>query len=363
MTRRHIAIFANSLRLGGAERVALNLANGFASAGHRVDVVLVSERGELLSQLDDSVSVVDLDADRVLTSVRPFRGYLAAERPDTVVSIGAHVNLVAVWSRLATTASPTLVLTEHSIIKRMPDERKSTVMKTLARVFYPFADTVVAVSEGVLGELRSNVGYHGDARVLYNPIVSDRLRADAAESLDHPWFDDDVPVVLGAGRLAPEKDFPTLIRAFDELREERDARLVITGAGPERDRLEALVEELGLSDVVEFAGFVDNVYQYMANADVFVLSSRNEGFGMVIAEALACATPVVSTDCPSGPAEILDDGTYGSLVPVGDPSAMATAIDGMLDDPTPAGRLTDRAEDFSVENVTAEYERLFAELS
>ncbi|WP_160163395.1 glycosyltransferase [Haloferax elongans] len=362
MDSRHIAIFANSLRLGGAERVALNLANGFANTGHNVDLVLVSEQGELLSEVDESVSVVDLGAERVLRSLAPLRGYLSTHRPDVVISIGAHVNLVSVWGRLTTMASPTLLLTEHSIMKRMPDERKASLMKVLARVFYPLSDCVVAVSQGVLDELRSEVGYRGNAEVVYNPIVSEQLLRDAEEPLEHPWFDSKTPVVLGAGRLAPEKDFPTLIRAFDRLTEKRDARLVITGAGPERDTLEQLVKSRGLEESVEFAGFVDNVYKYMSNADVFVLSSLNEGFGMVIAEALACGTPVVSTDCPSGPAEILADGKYGSLVPVGDADQLSTAIDNMLANPTPEVVTRERAAAFSVESVIENYERVIEEL-
>jgi len=363
MESRHIAIFANSLRLGGAERVALNLANGFSDSGHDVSLVLVSEQGELLAEVEDSVSVVDLGADRVLRSFIPLRRFFSTHNPDAVISIGAHVNLISVFARLTTTASPTLLLTEHSIMKRMADERKSSVMKLLARVFYPFSDCVVAVSQGVLDELRSRVGYQGEAEVVYNPIVSEGLLRDAEEPLEHPWFDSETPVVLGAGRLAPEKDFSTLIRAFDKLRENRDARLVITGAGPEKDNLERLVESRGLEEFVEFAGFVDNVYKYMANADVFVLSSLNEGFGMVVAEALACGTPVVSTNCPSGPAEILSDGEYGSLVPIGDPERMATAIDEMLINPTPVEVTRERAEDFSVESVISKYERVIEKTS
>ncbi|MDS0292778.1 glycosyltransferase [Halogeometricum luteum] len=361
MAHQRVAIFANSLRLGGAERVAVNLVAGFARFGHEVDLVLVSEHGELLRHVHENVHVIDLDSDRVLRSVLPLRRYLSRHHPDALISIGAHVNLVATWACSSVRPSPTLLLTEHSIIKRMSNNRKATVMQLLAHLCYRVSDSVVAVSEGVLDDLRSDIGYHGDARVIYNPILSEQLLSEAAEPLDHPWFSDDIPVILGAGRLAPEKDFSTLIQAFAELRERREARLVITGSGPQREHLESLISSLGLNRWVDLAGYVENVYQYMSNADVFVLSSLNEGFGMVVAEALACGTPVVSTDCPSGPAEILADGRYGSLVPVASPSAMADAVADMLNDPTDPTLIAQRAQEFSVDRVTEQYNALIAE--
>jgi glycosyltransferase involved in cell wall biosynthesis len=164
-------------------------------------------------------------------------------------------------------------------------------------------------------------------KVIYNPVITPELFARAEEPLDHPWFrPGEPPVVLGVGRLTQAKDFPTLIRAFALVRKERPARLMILGEGEERPKLEALVRELRLEEDVALPGFVDNPYKYMKRAAVFVLSSRWEGFGIVLVEAMALGTPVVATDCPSGPAEILENGKWGRLVPPGDPEALAKAI-------------------------------------
>lgn len=351
-----VALLANSMRVGGIERVALNLANGFSDVGDDVNLVLVKKKGELIDELDDHVRVVGLSSDRVLSAVVPLQRYLREEDPDVLISLGAHVNIVSIWARMATpNVNPTHVLTEHSIIKRMPDSRKKRLMKLFARIFYPRADAIVAVSRGVQCELHEQFGYHGVSTVIRNPIVSDKLRKQADEPLDHEWMHDDVPVVMGAGRLAPEKDFGTLLRAFAHVREKRDVRLVITGKGPEEPTLKHLAEDLGIRNSVLFPGFVDNVYQWMAAADVFALSSKSEGFGMVLPEAMACGTPVVSTDCPSGPAEILRDGDFGSLVPVGDDEALADALLETLDNPTSESALKSRAQEYSVEHSVNRY--------
>jgi glycosyltransferase involved in cell wall biosynthesis len=171
--------------------------------------------------------------------------------------------------------------------------------------------------------------------VLPNPVVTPELVECAAQPLDDPWFTAGAaPVVLGAGRLDQQKDFPTLIRAFAAVRSKRAARLVILGEGPERARLESLVEELGIGEHVRLPGFVSNPFSYMARAAVFVLSSAWEGMPGVLIQAMACGAPVVATDCESGPREVLASGKYGRLVPVGDHAALAEAIAATLDAPT-----------------------------
>jgi glycosyltransferase involved in cell wall biosynthesis len=198
-------------------------------------------------------------------------------------------------------------------------------------------------------------------KVIYNPTVTPEIFRKATEPVQHPWFvDNRVPIILAAGRLHRQKDFPTLLRAFSLLRQNRPCRLVILGDGKKRRRkaLRQLAKQLGIEKDVSLPGFVENPFAYMARANLFVLSSAWEGFGNVIVEALACGCPVVSTDCRSGPREILDNGRYGRLVPVGDPEALARAMLEALDDPdNPCDRETriQRAMEFSVDKIVDEY--------
>jgi glycosyltransferase involved in cell wall biosynthesis len=228
----------------------------------------------------------------------------------------------------------------------------------LAQLFYPWADGVVGVSLGVAKDLAHITNLPLEhIQVIYNPAVTPELAEKAKESVAHPWFtSEETPVVLGVGKLELQKDFPTLIHAFAKVRQVRTARLVILGWGPEPDRLklEALVRELGLEGDVAMPGYVENPYAYMARAAVFVLSSAWEGFGNVLVEALAVATPVVSTNCESGPAEILDHGKYGSLVPVGDSQALAEAILKVLAGKSKPVDLS-WLNQFSLETITQQY--------
>jgi glycosyltransferase involved in cell wall biosynthesis len=229
--------------------------------------------------------------------------------------------------------------------------------------FYPLADAVVACSKGVAEDLVQNMKVPRErVHVIYNP-TDPEIEAKAQEPVDHPWFKNSkIPVILCVARLAPEKDLPTLIRAFSIVRKERPAKLVILGEGSERAKLEALVKELGLEGDVWMPGFVDNPFKFMKRATVFALSSKFEGFGMVIAEALAVGTPVVSTDCPSGPAEILGGGKWGKLVPVGDYEKLAEAILETIENPPDREKLKERGRDFSLDRIGQQYLQLITEL-
>ena len=212
---------------------------------------------------------------------------------------------------------------------------------------YAAADAVVAVSDGVADDLAALAQLpRGRVRTIHNPVVGPDLARLAAETVEHPWFRaGGPPVVLSVGRLTVQKDHPTLLRAFARLRATRPARLVLLGgaARPERTAewlagLRGLAASLGVAGDVDLPGFVANPYPYMARSALFVLSSAWEGFANVLVEAMACGCPVVSTDCPSGPAEILDRGRYGPLVPVGDAEGLAGAMARVLDgQPDPAG--------------------------
>jgi glycosyltransferase involved in cell wall biosynthesis len=210
--------------------------------------------------------------------------------------------------------------------------RRHRLLPRLAKRFYPWADGIVAVSQGVVDDLVGSVGVASERiEVVHNPIVTPELREMAAAPLDHPWFrPGQPPVVVAVGRLSPQKDFGTLIRAMSRVRQTRPARLMILGEGRERARLESLIAELNLREAVELPGWVLNPYPFMVRSAAFVLSSRWEGLPSVLIEALYCGIPVVATDCPSGPFEILEGGKHGLLLPVGDVDALARGIESAL---------------------------------
>jgi glycosyltransferase involved in cell wall biosynthesis len=326
-----IAFFLPSLNGGGAERIILNLMQGITGRGLPVDLVLAAAKGPLLSELPPGVRLADLHASRVLRSVVPLAGYLRRERPRALVSSMNYANLVALWAaRLAAQGTP-VVATVHTTPSHSRPQQSGPFAKLwppLLRTFYPWAASVVAVSRGAADDLAEWSGLpRNRIEVVYNPVITSAGLTAARQPADHPWFSkDQPPVILGVGRLTEQKDFHTLIRAFAEVRRQHTARLMILGEGEDRPALTALAEKIGVAQDVALPGFVPNALAYMASSALFVLSSAWEGLPTVLIEALAVGTPVVSTDCPSGPREILQDGRLGLLVPVGDAGALAAAM-------------------------------------
>jgi glycosyltransferase involved in cell wall biosynthesis len=324
-----IAIFLPSLAGGGAQRAMLKLAGAIAARDYPVDIVLAQASGPYLEQVPTRVRLVDLQAGRVLAGMPALMRYLRRERPAALVGVMMHCNLIATWARRLTGLPGALMLTERNTVSlERSRNRRAKVLPMLARICYPWSDTIVAVSQGVADDLAATLGLPRERiHVIYNPIITPEFRRKAEEPLNHPWFTPDAPpVVLGVGRLTEQKDFATLIRAFATIRRQGPARLLILGEGEERTALEQFVAQLGLTDDVSLPGFVGNPYPYMQRAAVFALSSRWEGLPGVLIEALYCSPAVVSTDCPSGPREILADGRYGRLIPVGDAEALAAAM-------------------------------------
>lgn len=357
-----LSIFLMDLDGGGAERVMLNLACGFAEQGLQVDLVLVKPEGPYLSQLPPKVRVVKLESSRLILSIPALARYLKQEQPPVLISALEDTNIVALCAKKLAGVSTRIVVTVHNNLSR--EAQNATTLKRrltpqFVRWFYPSADRIVAVSQGVAQNL-VDIGLSSEKiEVIYNPIVTPELNEKIQESLDRPWFSpDQPPVILGVGRLEKQKDFPTLLQAFAQLKQQHPARLMILGEGSERSKLEELAQKLGIEKDVAFPGFVANPYAYMARAKVLVLSSGWEGFGNVLVEAMAAGTPVVSTDCESGPAEILANGKYGKLVAVGDSEGMAKAIATTLNEPPDREALTKRANQFSLEKALTEYGKL-----
>lgn len=326
-----LAIFLPSLVGGGAERAMLNLAHGLVDRGCKVDLVLAQAKGPYLREVQESVRIVDLKASRVIMSLSTFARYLRREQPKALISAMDYANIIAIWARRLAGNPSQLLVNEQNTISR--SARSSTrwrqrMVPHLVKRFYPWADYIVGNSQGVADDLSQVTGFPPErVLILYNPVVTPELQEKALAPLNHPWFEaGQPPVVLAIGRLTKQKDFPTLIRAFAQAHHTRPSRLLILGEGPDRPALEALVKELGLKDDVALPGFVENPYAYMNRASLYVLSSKWEGLPTVLIEALFCGPPIIATDCPSGPREILADGKHGTLVPVEDVTALTQAI-------------------------------------
>lgn len=326
-----VSILVSSLAGGGAQRAMVMLAQGLAERGLPVDLVAFRGEGPFAREIPDAVTLVDLESRRVLTGIPSLVSYLRRARPRALISALDYVNVAAVIARgLARTGTPVIVTEQNtpSVLAQHTDDPSSRWVTSLIPHFYPRADRIIAVSEGVKKDLTGPYGIDPSrVDVIVHAVIGDRLEAEAREPLDDPWFAEGAPpVVVAVGRLSRQKDYPTMLRAFAAVRREREARLLILGEGPFRDETEACVRELGLEDDVRLPGFVENPYAVLSRAALFAMSSTCEGLPTVMIEALRCGAPIVSTDCPSGPREILEEGRYGRLVDVGDAPGLAAAM-------------------------------------
>ena len=407
--RLHIGFVLPSLGGGGAERTTLRLAQSLIERGHRADLVIPCFAGDYRSAIPRGVRLyrgrlphtdrtflrevqrsgaavtalgvnplavawVGLVLGRKHPGVRVRRKrslyasvhildrYLRRARPQVLVSALPGADAAAVCAKELTGRAVPVVVTVHNV----PEDYYAPEWLAASRMLYPLADAVVAVSGGVAESVRRSVGVDaGRVRTIYNPVPAGSIRRLAQAEVAHPWFaDGEPPVVLSVGREAPSKDYPTLVEAFGLARREVDSRLLILGklSAPCREGLRSLAGGLGVEGDLGFVDFDENPYRYMRRAGLLALSSRSEGLPTVILEALACGTPVVSTDTPCGPREIL--GGWGDLPPVGDARALARALVATLRGARPAEEaLRARAADFSEEKAADAYVALFEKLA
>ena len=292
---------------------------------------------------------------RRLEDIHALFEYIEREKPDCILPSLVRAKISTLLARSLTEENPVVIPIVHNGMMKRGKRTQDRY-----RLLFPLADHLVAVSKGVRANLAQGLCLPlSSISCIYNPIDICSIERLAQDAPDHPWFvDGGAPVIVSATRLASAKDLPTLLRALSEVQERCPVRLIILGEGPSRRDLERLVSELGLEPNVSLPGWVDNPFSYMRRASAFVLSSKWEGLGNVLIEALACGCPVISTDCPYGPSEILDHGRVGPLVPVGDHSALANAIVDVLADPADGATLRAQAARFSFEKAIAGYERL-----
>lgn len=363
-TSPRIAIFVATSGHSGVDRIIRNLVLQFDAWGQPVDLLVIRGHGPSIDMTGlRHARRIELGAAHVNTALPGLIRYLHRERPAALLTDKDRVNRIAIIARplaspetrlvvrLGTTVSVNLA--DRGVLERWTQRRSM-------RNLYPLADRVILPSEDAANDLSAYTGLkRSQIQVVRSPIVSDQIDQLAKVPFDHPWFrNGEPPIVIGVGELGYRKDFATLVRAFAEVRRARPCRLLVLGRGRRRDALLALANELGVGNDVALPGFVPNPYPYLAKSAVYVLSSRWEGMPVALIEALACGTPVVATDCPSGPREVLDNSGAGILVPVGSVPAMATAISAQLDRPAERASLMQLVDAYRIPQSAAAYLRV-----
>lgn len=326
------------------------LAANFSRLGLYTEIILVKAAGEFIPRLPAGINLVDLNCTSAYTCLPALVAYLRKRQPDVMISALDLTNLMALIARRIAGYPKRLFIrldnTQSSVYR---SGYKKKLEKLLLRKLYPLSDGIIAVSIGVADDFiqYTKITSH-PIHTIYNPILTKDVLAKAAEPIQHNWFSPgQPPVILGVGRLTAQKNFPLLLNAFAKVLQTRPAHLLILGEGPQRGQLESLARELYIEESVSLPGAQPNPYNFMANSSMYVLSSDYEGLPTTLVEALACGCPVISTDCPSGPREILDGGRYGRLIPPGDSDAMAEAMIRILDgdylsvDPNWLGQFTE----------------------
>jgi glycosyltransferase involved in cell wall biosynthesis len=364
--RKRITFFLDALHGGGAEKVVVNLLKGLAERNEfDLDLVLATREGPYLDSVPQGVRIVDLNTGRAIKATLPLINYLKENRPWALIGNMGHVNVVASIARELSGIKTKLLLVEHNNLTAFQSNlKRAKLVELFMKWLYPRADSVAGVSVGVARDLEQQLKLKKETvKVLNNPVVNEDLLSQSQASIDHPWFAADMPpVFLAVGRLNQQKDFPNLLAAFAQVRKQQPARLIILGEGEERSALESIIQDLGIGEDVLLPGFVKNPYAYMKHASCLVLSSKDEGLPTVLIEAMACGCPVVATNCPSGPDEILDHGAYGLLVPVKNSQALGNAMLETLKHPPQQEVLIQRANEYSTTRAVEAYLSLLDEL-
>ncbi len=357
-----VCIFIPTFGDGGVERMLVNLARGLSHLGVAVDFIVKRASLPYVDKLPEAVRLIEFGNAKRARRERQLLDYLERERPDALISAKGKDDQVAMRAKAKTKAPTRFYLRPGTAVsERLKARNANWVKRWLAhrrmRWLYARTDGVIAVSNGVAEEIIGATGVDpAKVKVVRNPNITPELYDLAAAPLDHPWFAaGEDPVLLGIGGLRLQKDFPTLLRAFAGVVRERPARLMILGQGHQHDDLLALARELGVADRVELPGFIDNPYAYLSRAALFVLSSLWEGSPNVVTESLALGTPVVATDCRSGPNEITQQGKYGRLVPVGDAQALTRAILDTLTEPPDREWLKGAVQEYTMEKSAMTY--------
>jgi len=355
---KSIALFLGSFSTNGVARITMTLAEAFVEMGYSIDFVVSHNDGPIKKEVPKGCKVFEIGSSRPRDIVKGIGKYLKAEKPDGMIVPSWPNTASAIIAKMLYMPSLKLIVSEHSHFREAPELSKKDrfLLKYFSRWIYKMSSQVIAVSEGTKQGLNEVTGLSmSNIQVIYNPLRAMPPSDFLAEEHELSTWWNKSKKILAVGRLEKAKDFKTLIKAFSNVVNKEDAKLIILGEGSCKDELQELIDELKLSDRVRLPGFTSNLYPYYKNADLFVLSSYNEGFGNVIIEAMSVGTPVVSTDCLSGPAEILENGKWGKLVKVGSNEELSSAIVNSLKESHDEKELIGRANEFLPKFIAEKY--------
>lgn len=354
-----IGLFFGSFEGGGAERMMVNLAKGLAEKSIDVTVYVVNSTGPYLKEVPENIPIKSFDAKYGVKSIVPkIRKVLKNDGLTAFISTQMHINSAVGIASIGLKIKPKIIFREANTPSKIINSR---IEGQIYKWCYSFADHFVAVSMGVKQDM---VKYFSLAEaivsVVYNPAIDKSIYDKMNEEVDHPWFlDSATPVIIGVGRFAPQKAFEDLVDAFIFVRKQRKARLVILGKKNEGSdyfkMIQKKINDSGFKDDIALLGFVDNPFKYLKRADIFVLSSKFEGLPGVLIQAMACGCQIVSTNCPSGPSEILANGMYGELIDVKQPNKLAKGILNKLNNPINVNLIQKRANHYNVESAVSNY--------
>ncbi len=345
---------------GGAERVFANIANGFVNNNITVEFLLGQKKGVYLKSLNKAIPVMEVGGTSFASYLGNFPRIFTKNNYTHIFTASHYAGAAAIISKKITQISGKIYLTHHYAhpqSRQLKHLKGDAVLKLIHVFITPFADKIIAVSNGSLAWLRK-FSHHDlpQATFIYNPVFDDTIYEMAAERVCFPVETVNKIVLLNVGRLAEQKDQITLIKAFCHFRQTYpDALLFILGEGPMRSVLEAHIKVKNLGDSVFLMGFQPNPYKWMATCDVFILSSIFEGFGNVLVEAMALGKTVVSTNCPSGPEEILNGGEYGYLCPVEDPMSLSNAISKAIKSPLDKDVIRATCQQYKINEIVKKY--------
>lgn len=359
-----IAIFVSTSGHSGVDRAMKHLVPELVGRGYHVDVLKVRRHGPDIRFSHPRLRVIDLGTRHTYSAVFAIARYLKANRPAVMLSDKDRVNRTALAARLLAGTATRLVFSSGTTISIDLDHRgafERWLQRNSMGKLYPYADQVIVTCAGVADDMAAYTGLdRAKIRPVASPVVPDALLEQAFERPDHPWFEPgQPPVILGVGEICERKGFDILLQAFARLRKDQPCRLMILGKGGRREALLEMAAGLGVAEDFALPGYVDNPYAYMAHACLFAMTSRWEGLGFVLIEAMAVGTPVVSTDCPSGPSEILHGGQFGRLVAVDDVAALHGAIAETLQAPLPPATLKAAVRPYTVSAATDAYLEAF----
>jgi len=358
---------------GGAERVMVNLLRNLDRNIFEIIFIVGKKEGPYLHLLPSDIEVIALNRNRTLSMLPDLVKLIRKIKPDIVFSTLTRMNVITIIAKILSGLRTKVIIREvntFSIVQRNAKGAREKFLPLLVRLLYNRADIMVFPSKGALEDFH-NYFKKMDSRkmqVIYNPLEIDKILELKSEKIDEPfWENNEKRKIISVGRLERQKGHKFLFDAISIVNQELGSvELIILGKGKEEEALREYAEKIGILNNVKFMGFKANPYKYIAHSDVFVLSSLWEGFANVITEAMACGTPVVATDCPSGPREIINNGVNGVLVPVANPKAMASSIISILQNDHLANLLREngfkRALDFDVKKIVKEYEELFLSL-